>query len=241
MMRRAAFWLMLAVLTLPMATSSSAEPVSSADQTAIEATTPAAQLDPAADPAQPLEGVPAGDAYDPAHSKDGKNAKKGGLPQFDPSSFTSQIFWLVICFGAMFIFFSKKTLPDIAGIMNRRAAHIEHDIATAQKLRESAEEAKARFERAVGEAQQKSTTIFVKAEQEVKAKITGGLEEFKNRSLMRLKDAEDSIEHSKKEALEGIQQVAAEVASIAAEKIVGISTDIDQAKNVVRNINKRAA
>ena len=35
--------------------------------------------------------------------------------------------------------------------------------------------------------------------------------------------------------------IAAEVASSAAEKIVGISTDLKQAKSVVENINKKAA
>ena len=234
-MRFLALWLVLVVMALSVLTPSWAAE-SEMPASAVPATT-----DMVTEPVPATDGAYPVDEHSAGHGEYKKEAKKGGLPQFDPSSFTSQIFWLVICFGIMFFFFSKKTLPDIGGIMQRRAAHIEHDIATAQKLRESAEEAKARFERAVGEAQQKSTAIFVKAEQEVKAKITGSLDEFKNRSLLRLKDAEDSIEKSKKEALDGIQQVAAEVASIAAEKIVGISTDIDQAKNVVRNINKRAA
>jgi F-type H+-transporting ATPase subunit b len=176
-----------------------------------------------------------------AESYDANAKKKAGLPQFDPSTFASQVFWLILSFGLMYVFFAKKTIPDIANILKRRSAHIEHDIATAQKLRESAEEAKARFERAVSEAQQKSTSIFLKADQDVKVKVTSALEEFKGRSLLRLKDTEDFIDKSKKDAMESIHQVAAEVASMAAEKIVGISTDIDQAKNVVRSINKRAA
>jgi F-type H+-transporting ATPase subunit b len=174
-----------------------------------------------------------GDAHAGEHKK--------GLPQFDPSSFPSQIFWLVVMFVIMYAFFSKKTLPEIGRVLQKRQAHIEHDIATAQRLRGNAEEAKGRYERAVAEAQDKSTKLFLKAEEEVKAKMASGLEEFKSRSALQIKDTEESIEKAKKEAMDSIQSIAAEIASVAAEKIVGVSTDIDQAKNVVRNINKKAA
>ena len=141
----------------------------------------------------------------------------------------------------LYFFFSKKTLPEIGRVLQKRQAHIEHDIATAQKLRGNAEEAKARYERAVAEAQAQSTKLYLKAEEEVKFKMAQGMEEFKSRATLQVKDTEDSIEKAKKEALESIQSIAAEIASVAAEKIVGISTDIDQAKTVVRNINKKAA
>jgi F-type H+-transporting ATPase subunit b len=166
---------------------------------------------------------------------------KKGLPQFDLTSFPSQLFWLAVMFVIMYTFFSKKTLPDIAKVLQKRQAHIEHDIATAQRMRESAEEAKGRYDRAVAEAQNKSTALYLKAEEEVKAKMAAGLEEFKSRATLQIKDTEDSIEKAKKEAMESIQSIAAEIAAVAAEKIVGISTDINQAKDVVRNINKKAA
>lgn len=178
-----------------------------------------------------------------AHSEghaEGHEGKKG-LPQFDPSSFPSQLFWLAVAFGILYFFFSKKSLPEIGRVLQKRQSHIEHDIATAQKLRSNAEEAKARYERAVAEAQAQSTKLYLKAEEEVKFKMAQGLEEFKNRATLHVKDTEESIEKAKKEAMESIQSIAAEIASVAAEKIVGISTDIDQAKSVVRNINKKAA
>lgn len=174
------------------------------------------------------------------HGEDG-HAKKAGLPQFDPSSFTSQIFWLVSAFAVLYGFFSKKTLPDIAHILQRRQEQIGQDIATAQALREKAEQAKNRYERAVTEAQQTSTALFLKAEAEVKAKTAAALEEFKNRSALRLKDTEDFIEKTKKESMDGVHSVAAEIASLAAEKIVGIPADINQAKAVIHNLNKKAA
>ena len=36
-----------------------------------------------------------------------------GLPQFDPSSFPSQMFWLAVTFAILYLFFSNKTAADI--------------------------------------------------------------------------------------------------------------------------------
>ena len=164
-----------------------------------------------------------------------------GLPQFDPSSFASQVFWLAIMFAIMYVVFSKSTLPKISRTLQKRQAHIEHDLTAAQKMRESAEVARAKYERAIGEAQQKSLELYKAAETEVKAKLATGVEGVKSRSVTRIQEMEREIDQAKKDAMDGIHTIAAEIAAVAAKKIVGVSTDIDQAKNVVRNINKKAA
>lgn len=171
----------------------------------------------------------------------GEAHKKAGLPQFDPASFTSQIFWLLVTFAILYLFFSRQTLPAIAAIQKKRRAHIEHDLLTAQQLRANAEEAKARYERVVAEAQKTSTSLFLKSEEESKAKINAGIEEFRNRAIMQLKQTEEVIENAKTRAIDGIHTAVAEIAATAAEKIVGISTDIDEAKSVIKNMNKKAA
>ena len=46
---------------------------------------------------------------------------------------------------------------------------------------------------------------------------------------------------AKAATMEDMQHLAAEIASKAAEKIIGIETDIDQAKTVVRSLKAKAA
>lgn len=43
------------------------------------------------------------------------------MPQFDPSSFSSQIFWLAICFALIYFSMSKMFLPRIRDILKKRA------------------------------------------------------------------------------------------------------------------------
>ena len=40
------------------------------------------------------------------------------MPQLDTSTFTSQLFWLVVCFFSMMFIMSKFIIPKIADIMN---------------------------------------------------------------------------------------------------------------------------
>lgn len=56
------------------------------------------------------------------------------MPQFDPSSFASQIFWLAICFGLLYFAMSKVFLPRIRDILHNRDTVINNDKAVALQL-----------------------------------------------------------------------------------------------------------
>lgn len=167
--------------------------------------------------------------------------ESGGLPQLNPQWFPSQIFWLLIAVAMLYAFFSQKTLPEIGKALQSREDHIRNNIETAQKLREKADQEKASWEKAQFQTQEKATNLFSKAEQDVRARTATVTEDLRIRSAKQIQDTEDYIARAKKEAMESIHTVAAEMASLAAKKIVGISTDIDQARTVVRNLNKKAA
>lgn len=165
----------------------------------------------------------------------------GGLPQFNPESFTSQIFWLVIAFAILYLFFSKRTLPDISNIIANRQEHIQSDLDMAEELRAEAEEVHQAYEEALSDARNKASEHFVKAEEKIKAKTAKEMETFQERALADIKKTEDSIEKAKEAALEDLNSIAAQIASDAAAKIVGISPDIKQAKTVVESLNKKRA
>ncbi|MFT6106608.1 MAG: F-type H+-transporting ATPase subunit b [Rickettsiales bacterium] len=58
------------------------------------------------------------------------------MPQFDPSSFASQIFWLAICFGALYVAMSRVFLPRIRDIFQTRNIGIEKNNSISFKLQE---------------------------------------------------------------------------------------------------------
>ena len=57
-----------------------------------------------------------------------ESAESGGMPQLNPEFWFSQIFWLIITFGIMFILLSKFVLPKISENLELRKAQISENI-----------------------------------------------------------------------------------------------------------------
>ena len=66
-------------------------------------------------------------------------AESGGMPQLDPEFWISQIFWLVLTFGVLYIVLSKLILPKISANLELRKSQIQENIEAAEKQRESSE------------------------------------------------------------------------------------------------------
>ncbi len=165
----------------------------------------------------------------------------GGLPQLNPASFPSQIFWLAITFLVMYLVFSRKALPEISSVIENRQEHIQSDLNAAEDLKDESEKVHNAYEEILEESRNKASELFATVEDKIKAEATAALDGFRERSNSASQDAEQRIAEATKAAMKDMDQIAAEVASQAAEKIVGISTDIDRAKSVIDNINKKAA
>lgn len=62
------------------------------------------------------------------------------MPQFNPESFASQLFWLAICFSVLYMCASKIFLPRIKEILATRAHDVDHNLSLAAEINEQIEE-----------------------------------------------------------------------------------------------------
>jgi len=60
-----------------------------------------------------------------------------GMPQLDFSTFSNQIFWLVLTLVVIYFVLSRIALPRISGALVERADTITHDLAEAESKTES--------------------------------------------------------------------------------------------------------
>lgn len=56
------------------------------------------------------------------------------MPQLDPSSFISQIFWLVLAFTVLYFFMSKFFVPRISQIVGSRENTVRSNLELAEKV-----------------------------------------------------------------------------------------------------------
>lgn len=170
-----------------------------------------------------------------------EHASKGGLPQFEPDWFASEIFWLAIAFAVLYIFFSKKTLPDISGIIENRKNHIQSDIEMAEKLTAEADGVQENYHASLAKAQDKAAKEIKSVEVAMNKAQEEAAEEYRLRSEKELKKAESNIIKAQNEAMDDINNIAAEAASVAVEKIIGSKADVKKVKSIVEGLNNKSS
>ena len=52
--------------------------------------------------------------------------KSLGLPQFDYTTYSSQLFWMFVTFTICYLVFSGKILPEISAVIQNRQERIEN-------------------------------------------------------------------------------------------------------------------
>ncbi len=168
------------------------------------------------------------------------DAPKGGLPQFDPTWFVSQLFWLAIAFGVLYVVFAKKTLPNISSVIENRKNHIQSDLETAEKLTAEADEVQEINQKNLTTAQNDAVSAIKVVEDKSKAKADKALAVFKEQADASIEQAENNIELSKNAAMQDMNNIAIEAATQAVEKIIGVSPKDGDVQAIINNMNGKA-
>ena len=91
------------------------------------------------------------------------------MPQLDPSTFGSQLFWLLVCFGALYLVLSFIVVPRISKTLATQAETLESDLAAAETFRSEAETALQAYEDALAEARGRALALAQEMRAEVQA------------------------------------------------------------------------
>lgn len=180
----------------------------------------------------------AGTAF--AGGKSGHHESAGGLPQLDPTYFASQTFWLIIVFVIMYVIFATRSLPTISTTIENRAERIKNDLSSAERVKEEVESVQQSYEESLKEAREKSSKLFADIEKQIKSDSENHAKQFIETSAKKTSALEKSINDARKKAMNDMSSIAADIATDATEKIIGVKTDKKSAKKVVESINKTA-
>ena len=87
-------------------------------------------------------------------------AESGGMPQLNPEFWISQIFWLILTFGILYIVLSKLILPKISKNLELRKSQIQENIEAAEKQREDSEAKLREFDDIILKSKLEAKNIF---------------------------------------------------------------------------------
>ncbi len=145
----------------------------------------------------------------------------GAFPPMDTSTYPSQIFWLVIFFGLLYLLMSRVALPRMAAVLDKRAARIEGDLAKAQALKDETEAAVAAYEKALADARSKAQGIATETRTRMAAEMDAERAAVEATLGSKVGEAEARIAKAKSKAMTDVSAVAADAAADIVAELTG--------------------
>ena len=144
-----------------------------------------------------------------------------GLPQFDITTFSSQITWLVLTFGLLYLVLWRFILPRIGKPISEREQHRANDLDMASRMQREAEEAQKEYERVLADAKAKAHNMSEATRASVNTEIDAEIEAADAEAAAQAKKSEAKIQTIRKAALANIDTIASDVAADIVKKITG--------------------
>ena len=166
-------------------------------------------------------------------------AESGGMPQLNPEFWISQIFWLTLTFGILYVVLSKLILPKISANLELRKSQIQENIEAAEKQRKNSETKLKEYDDIILKSKLDAKNIFKEAREKVLKDINSKKEALDKQIDEEIKKAEKEIEILKKSAPEKINKIAIETSSDLIKKLIGTEVNNSSISAIVDDLSKR--
>ena len=168
-----------------------------------------------------------------------QSAETGGMPQLNPEFWISQIFWLVLTFGILYLVLSKAILPKISKNLETRKSEILENIETADKQKQESENKIKEYEKIILDSKIKAKNYFNDARKKV-------LEDINKKKVALEKDidkeinaAEEEINDLKKDSDDKISKIAVSTSSELIKELIGDEVNSSSISAIVEDQSKK--
>ena len=166
-------------------------------------------------------------------------AESGGMPQLNPEFWISQIFWLTLTFGILYIILSKLILPKISANLELRKSQIQENIEAAEKQRESSEAKIKEYDEIILKSKLEAKNIFREAREKVIKDINSKQNVLDKQIDEEIQKAEKEIQILKDNAPIKINKIAIETSSELIKKLIGAEINNSSISAIVDDLSKK--
>lgn len=159
------------------------------------------------------------------------------MPQLETSTFTSQLFWLIVCFFSMMFIMSKFIIPRIADILEQRQRKIDGYLNKAADIKLQAEASLKKYQDALAKATNEANSSLSQTKEELNELIKNKQNELDSSLQKKIKEGEKEINRSKEAALKQVQSIAEGLAVDVVKKIGLTTINSQEIKAVIKEIN----
>ena len=166
-------------------------------------------------------------------------AESGGMPQLNPEFWISQIFWLILTFGTMYVVLSKFILPKISNNLESRKSQILENIEAAEKQREDSEAKLKEYDEIILKSKSEAKTTFNQTREKALKDIMAKKEVLDQQIDDEINKAEKEIELLRVSAPDKINKIAIETSSELLEKLIGSGINSSSISAIVNDLSKK--
>ena len=149
------------------------------------------------------------------------SAESSGMPQLNPEFWVSQIFWLILTFGILYLVLSKIVLPKISENLETRKSQIVENIETAEKQRKESEDKIKQFEKIILESKIEAKNFFNEKRQKVLEDIAKKRSALEEDIDSEIGAAEVEINKLRNTSGDKINKIAIETSSELIRQLIG--------------------
>jgi F-type H+-transporting ATPase subunit b len=163
----------------------------------------------------------------------------GGQPNFPPfnvESFPSQLLWLALSFGALYLMMARIVLPKLGGVIEARKARIAKDLNDAAAMQQKADAAEAAHEQTVAKARVKAQGLAQEARDKLAADTEAKRKGLEAELAAKLAAAETQIAATRDQAMSNVEAIAREAASAIFARLLGRPADPNAVAEAVKSV-----
>ncbi len=164
---------------------------------------------------------------------------EGGMPQLNPEYWVSQIFWVILIFGTLYVILWRTILPKINENLENRKSQILTDLDDAQKFEDQSKEKLSEYNKILNQAKQEAKKILDGTRKKVNQDIKNKKNQFNLEIVKEIKNAEKEIKTMKLSSIKDINTIAIETSSEIVRKIVGTEVNASSVSAFVEDISKK--
>jgi F-type H+-transporting ATPase subunit b len=163
---------------------------------------------------------------------------KAPFPPFNPQTFASQLFWLVVTFVLLYAIMAKVALPRVGGIIANRQKRIADDFAEAEQSKAQSDAAIAAYEKALADARARAQAIANETRERQAAQVAASRKRLEDELNIKLAEAETMIAATKQKAMTNVRGIAADAAKAIVVRLIGIAPADDAVEAAVADTLK---
>ena len=155
------------------------------------------------------------------------------FPPFDPRTFSAQLFWLALSFGALYFLMARIALPRIGEVIEERRDRIQRDLDEAARMKMETDAALKAYEQSMADARGKAQGLAKDTRDKLAAQTEAERHRVEGQLNAKLVETEKRIADTKTRALTSVDEIASSTAADVVTALTGKQVSADEVRQAL--------